>query len=279
MNISIVIPAYNEGNTITRCLKSILNGPNSERIQVIVVCNGCTDDTVANARKFEPDVTVLELKEGSKPRALNAGDDVATYFPRFYIDADIEVSQSAIWGVAEYLSTHDVFAAAPRMQIKLDRTSSIVRAYYRAWLNTPYTERGMLGSGFYALSEKGRARFEKFPDIIADDGYMRLLFSLNERATIQEYSFTIYPPKNLKWLIKISTRAVLGNYQLEKLYPELQINEENESVKPVLRSILQKNGVGACIVYFSLKILFRIHARFQILTGKTSWDHDPTARS
>ena len=33
----------------------------------------------------------LELEQASKPAALNVGDDVATLWPRLYLDADIQI--------------------------------------------------------------------------------------------------------------------------------------------------------------------------------------------
>ena len=65
--------------------------------------------------------------------------------------------------------------------IDLRGSSLAVRAYYRIWLRLPYVREGMIGVGVYALSEEGRRRFGEFPEVIADDGYVRMLFS-SERA-------------------------------------------------------------------------------------------------
>lgn len=68
-----------------------------------MVCNGCSDNTAEIARRFEG-VTVLESEMPSKPAALNAGDAAATRWPRLYLDADAQISPSAVRDVLDALS-------------------------------------------------------------------------------------------------------------------------------------------------------------------------------
>src|SRR3954453_3171433 len=93
---SVVIPAHDEASVIGRCLRALLAGAEPGELEVIVVCNGCHDDTAAVARAHAPDAVVLELPAPSKPAALNAGDAEATRFPRIYLDADVEVPLSVV---------------------------------------------------------------------------------------------------------------------------------------------------------------------------------------
>ncbi len=57
-------PAHNEAAVIERCLGAILADAPPGTPEIIVVCNGCTDDTAARARKFGAGVTVIELERG-----------------------------------------------------------------------------------------------------------------------------------------------------------------------------------------------------------------------
>jgi hypothetical protein len=50
----------------------------------------------------------LQLEQGSKPAALNVGDDVATLWPRLHLDADIQISAEAVFAVLDRLAQGDV---------------------------------------------------------------------------------------------------------------------------------------------------------------------------
>ena len=72
LNIVALIPAYNEAGSIAATIEALLL---QERVpdQIVVIPNGCTDDTAAIARTYP--VTVLELPklEHKKSEALNTG--------------------------------------------------------------------------------------------------------------------------------------------------------------------------------------------------------------
>src|SRR3954467_3664021 len=90
---SIVIPAHDEGAVLGRLLDGI--APLGDDHDVLVVANGCTDDTadVVRARSW---CRLVEIAEASKIAALNAGDAAARTFPRIYLDADVTVSADTL---------------------------------------------------------------------------------------------------------------------------------------------------------------------------------------
>ncbi len=105
------------------------------------------------------------------------------------------------------------------MDVDLRGSSLCVRAYYRIWEQLPYVRAGMIGVGVYALSEEGRGRFEEFPEIIADDGYVRMLFSSSERIHVEDAPVRVYAPAGVSDLTRIKTRSRLGRYQLAAALP------------------------------------------------------------
>src|SRR4051812_16230142 len=97
--LSIIIPAHNEAAVVARTLNSILANKLDRPLQIIVVANGCTDETAEVVRRFNDTVELVETPVGSKTHALNLGDRVAKYDLRAYLDADIELSDNVLQSV------------------------------------------------------------------------------------------------------------------------------------------------------------------------------------
>src|SRR5580765_7856518 len=111
--ISVVMPAHNEAPVIRRTLEALTNGAAPGELEVIVVCNGCTDDTAAVARTVPGPIRVIDSQVASKVKALNLGDQEARGFPRVYIDADVLMSVDSLRKLARRLEDGSILAAAP----------------------------------------------------------------------------------------------------------------------------------------------------------------------
>jgi len=61
--VSIIIPCYNYGQYIEQCVKSALN-QEYKNIEVIVVDNGSTDDSLKKINTFSHDKRVKIIKHG-----------------------------------------------------------------------------------------------------------------------------------------------------------------------------------------------------------------------
>jgi len=156
--LSVIIPAHNEEAVLGRCLRAIVTDAAPGELEVIVACNGCTDRTAEIARDFGPPVRVIEIPQASKVAALNAADEAATGFPRFYVDADVIVDLASLRAMAAVLERGEALLVAPKLRMDLSKTTWPVRAYYRVWMSLPYNQ-VMVGAGAYGLSRGGRARF------------------------------------------------------------------------------------------------------------------------
>ncbi len=75
--VSVIVPAYNEQEVIAGRIANLrsLDYP-QERLELIVACDGASDETAARARAAGAD-RVLELPRGGKIRAQDAGVDHA----------------------------------------------------------------------------------------------------------------------------------------------------------------------------------------------------------
>ena len=278
--ISVVIPAHNESNVIERCLENLLSEAEAGELEILVVCNGCTDATAKLARRFGKDVRVLESASPSKNAALNLGDQAATVFPRFFVDADIVLTTTALRSVANVLRGGLVLGAAPRMEVDLTNRSWAIRAFYTIWLRTPYVTSEMLGCGVYAISESGRERFDRFPDIIADDCFVRLLFEPNERRCVRDVSFLMTPPETLRALIHINVRRQVGMDEMAQRYPDSTRRERTNQLAFLFGLMRQPTLWPSLMLYLGAKAATLAIYYYKKLVGRQrEWNRDDTSRS
>ena len=206
---SVVVPAYDEAVVIERTLDSLFAGIEPGELDVVVVCNGCTDDTATLARASGHPVRVRELRRASKPAALRCGDAEARTFPRLYLDADVLLPGSAARLVLERLRS-GALAARPPIRYELSGASAPVRSYYRARSRVPAVLGSLWGAGVYGLSETGRSRFDVFPDVVADDLWVDRLFR-DEEVEIVDCAPVVVPvPRRSRDLVRILGRAYRG---------------------------------------------------------------------
>jgi glycosyltransferase involved in cell wall biosynthesis len=279
--ISIVIPAHNEETVLARSLDALVQGARTGELEIVVVCNGCTDGTAEVAQGYGDPVRVLEIPQASKTDALNLGDVAVSSFPRFYVDADVILPLASARRIAARLSERDALAAAPVMGLDLRDSSVAVRAYYRIWVRLPYVREGMVGVGVYALSEEGRRRFGEFPDVIADDGYVRLLFDAREWIRVDDAPVHVHAPQSVSDLVSIKTRSRLGLYQLAGRFPDLFARGRTaKSYGNAMRGIVLRPWLWpAAAVYATVVLETRRRARAQLASvGDYVWARDQSSR-
>ncbi|MGB3493030.1 MAG: glycosyltransferase family 2 protein [Elainellaceae cyanobacterium] len=112
--ISIIIPVYNGGLAFQDCLKSLSNHiplPDEIPTEVIVVADGCTDDSDLVAEQFGAIVLRTE-SPGGPAQARNIGAQKAQGEILFFIDADVTIQADTISQVAQLFTEQPTLAAA-----------------------------------------------------------------------------------------------------------------------------------------------------------------------
>jgi glycosyltransferase involved in cell wall biosynthesis len=276
--VSLIIPAYNESAVIARFLRAVLTPTLPHGLEVIVVCNGCTDDTAAVARQFGAPVRVIETDIAGKTHALNLGDQAASGFPRIYADADVLISSQVIRALVDRLQRGDVLAVAPSPAIDLTGCSPFVRAFYEVRARLPSAREGIGGSGVYALSEAGRRRFGEFPNVIADDGYVRLQFKRQERETLKDAHSVVFAPKTVRDLLRVRIRTYAGTIELARHFPDLWANRGESNHGAVVRLLGSLRLWPKLLVYYYVNIIARWQALGPFRSRSARWERDNTSR-
>lgn len=239
--ISIIIAANNESDYIIGCLKALLAQDYQGPAQVIVSANGCTDDTVARAATLTESfaargwaLDIVDWPEGGKAAAINRADDAAVYPTRMYMDADIIVDANMIGALVAALAV-DMPRLAGGKLIVAPASSWISRAYGRFWSRLPFMTNNVTAAGLLAVNAAGRARWGRFPQIIADDSYARLQFHEDERLRVA--SSYLWPlTEGFSRLVRVRRRQDRGGQQIAELYPELL--ERQGHVRPSVREVV-----------------------------------------
>jgi len=87
--VSVIIPAYNAALLIRRCIESVLSQVGGFSIEVIIVDDGSTDDTIALVRQLgETRISVICQENQGPAMARNRGLERATGEYVAFLDAD-----------------------------------------------------------------------------------------------------------------------------------------------------------------------------------------------
>lgn len=278
--VSIIIPAHDEGAVIGDCLRALLETAEPGEFDVVVVCNGCKDDTAEQAARFGPDVRVLSTPVGSKPLALNMGDAAARTLPRLYLDADVVLPTAAVRAVAAALDRDDALVASATLEVDASGASWAVRAYHRIWERLPVVREGVLGRGVYALGEAGRSRFGEFPDIVADDYFVHSLFTQEERVTAAGAVSRVRTPRTARDLVRRKTRVFAGNAAL-RAAPVAGVGGVAPSSTSWLAVVqAEPRLVPDAVAYVTITLLAKTRARWRLARKDGGlWDRDDSSRA
>lgn len=280
--ISVVVPAHNEEAVIEACLHGLMEGGGEDELEVLVVCNGCTDATVARANTVAGNIRVVESSVASKAHAINIGLKAAGGGTIVVMDADVRMSAEDVRRLADGIVRAGALAGAPAVRMEyLPGTSPVVHGYYRIWLALPYVREGMMAAGVYALSARGRQRVGELPPVIADDGYVRLLFDPSERIEVTDAFSIVLAPLTVVDLVKIKTRSRLGGLQLRRMFPHLHMQTaRHRRVRAAAVEILSLPSLWWSILpYLYVNIVSRVRAGFYARRLSTyKWEKDEGSR-
>ena len=229
---------------IGTCLSAVLASTGPAQAQIIVVANGCADDTVKIAQSFAGSVKekgwtldVLDLPAIGKLAALNAADARAHFGMRAYLDADVIIDRDLMAQISDTLSTDAPRYASGTLRLTTAK-SWASRAYGRIYAQVPFVTHGVPGAGIFAVNAAGRARWQDFPQIISDDTFVRLSFAPQERIGVAAgYDWPLV--EGFRALVKVRRRQNAGVAEIAARHPELLRNDDK-----IILSLGQKLAIA-----------------------------------
>jgi cellulose synthase/poly-beta-1,6-N-acetylglucosamine synthase-like glycosyltransferase len=119
--VCIVVPCYNEGQTLTATIGSLLalQYP-ADKLEIAIVDDGSTDDTLTIARQFESDsrVKVFAKDNGGKHTAMNLALQHTNAEFIGCLDADSTVAPDALMRVVPLFADEKIAAVTPGIHVR-----------------------------------------------------------------------------------------------------------------------------------------------------------------
>jgi len=269
---TIIIAAYNESKNIQKTLSHLLTEA-VDSYQILVVCNGCTDDTENLVRSFK-NVHCHSLQQASKALAIQYAESLNPGFPRLYLDADIELSSLDARTLFDAANKHlQAALIIPSSKLIDKHSSTLVKRFYRHWYQTPYVQQSGYGAGAYLINKAGRKRFGQWPELIADDAFVRHHFNFDEIHIVTSVHTYVLAPKTIWSLINIKTRSKLGNMEL-KAYLRERPSNKLISIADTTSSF---NWFDSTIYAF-VNVVALYRAKWHFLLGIKKWHRDNSNR-
>lgn len=232
--LSVIIPANNEAGYIGPCLHAlanqILDGLAPQQAEVIVAANACTDATLTETEAARGAleqvgwrVQVIDIATPGKLNAMNTAEATATGRVLVYLDADVICEPAMMAALVAELDTDAPLYASGHLVVAPSQ-SWVTRRFAKTWQNLPFMTTNVQGAGLFATNRRGRARWAQFPDIIADDGFVRLMFAPHERIKVNAiYHWPMVD--GFKRLVQVRRRQDAGVRELTQEFPDLLKNE------------------------------------------------------
>ncbi|MEY8686191.1 glycosyltransferase family 2 protein [Bacteroides sp. AN502(2024)] len=97
--ISIIIPIYNVASYLNECLNSVYHGYDAATMEIILVNDGSTDDSLAICKRYKqryPDTILIDTPNGGLSAARNKGVEAASGRYIYFLDGDDWTSEDAL---------------------------------------------------------------------------------------------------------------------------------------------------------------------------------------
>jgi cellulose synthase/poly-beta-1,6-N-acetylglucosamine synthase-like glycosyltransferase len=237
--VSIVLAVRNAASTLAGRLENLLLQDYPEdRLEVLVVCNGCTDGADSIARQLaagDPRIRVLETPAADgKAGALNAGAEAATGEILVFADARQRFDVRAVRRLVRPFAAADVGVVTGRLVIGMPQERDVagVRSYWEleTRLRAAESATGSIVGATGAIYAVRRSLYVALPaGVILDDMYLPLAIVRAGHRAVMAPRAVAYDRPSPSYGVEYRrrVRTLVGNYELLRLMPELLVPGRN----------------------------------------------------
>ena len=232
-SISIVIAARNEAARLPARVENLLAQAYPGRCEIIIVSDGSSDDPRRALEGLGPQLRVIDVPAGGKPRALNAGVAAATGEILVFADARQRFAPNALTALVSNFA--DPLVAGATGELVLDceqqgvdtQVGEGIGLYwkYEKWLrrheSRVWSTLGATGA-IYALR---RGCWTPLPDTLLDDVLAPMRAVLAGSRIVFEEEAIAYDRASADAAAESrrKTRTLAGNYQILAQEPRLLV--------------------------------------------------------
>lgn len=221
--VSIVMAVHNGAEYIVQKCENLLSLRAEQlSLELIVVCDGCTDDTVALARTIPGVSCIVWEQQRGKAAALNAGVEASSGSLVLFCDVRQRLSEDALVHLVNRVMQHGVGAVSGELVMDSDKGPGMYWRYERAIRMAEARFDSTVGATG-ALYIIRRALFRPLPEgTILDDVYIPLQIALlGYRVGFEPRAKAFDTEVNLDKEFQRKARTLAGNFQLLESMPQL----------------------------------------------------------
>lgn len=274
LSVTIGVPAYNEAENIGNLLKSVLQqiGTSFRIEKIIVICDGCTDDTVVKVQRFAKKNNLIKLIKGKKRQGkasrlnqlyqLNTSDIIVT------LDADIVLSEPLVIDKIISRFTNEKVVVVGANNQPIEARTFIERVYnvsYLMWYSIRKDYRdGNNINNFHGMTMALRASFAatlKIPSTSGDGPFICLIAAKQKKHFhfVKNAIVFFHSVDNLKDFVLQAGRNVRTTNNLAKYFGHYVYEQRMIPLRHKVRGIFR--SLSSDPVYTFLAILLNIWIR------------------
>lgn len=176
--ISVIIPAHNEESYIEDTIKSIKE-QSFKDYEIIVVCDGCTDNTLEKVKKLANKIIVLKTRKGPAI-AKNEGAKRASGNLLVFLDADTKITE----GLLKDINSNEFSVGTAKIKPSNDKFKHKLMMFLKNNILCPFG----VSNGIIFCNKKDFESINGFPSVNkGEDGSLVRKLKNNGKFYISNY--------------------------------------------------------------------------------------------